>query len=122
MPAGRPATIFVLEKNAAARELIDQALRESGDRILVTDDPNEAIELARRVRVDLLVSDVTLLHHYEQPFLKHLRSIERGLRVLYLDSRNGQGFVEAEDGVTLHTPFSLDELREAVADLLGRHT
>ncbi len=102
MPAGRPATILVLEKNAAARELIDQALRESGDRILVTDDPNEAIELARRVRIDLLVSDVTLLQHH--------------------DSRNGQGFVEAEDGITLHTPFSLDELQKAVADLLGRHT
>src|SRR6266567_2470706 len=122
MPAGRPATILVLEKNAAARELIDQALRESGDRILVTDDPNEAIELARRVRIDLLVSDVTLLQHHGQPFLKHLRSVERGLSVLYLDSRNGQGFVEAEDGITLHTPFSLDELQKAVADLLGRHT
>ncbi len=55
MPLARPATILVLEKSAAARELIDQALRESGDRILVTDDPNEAIELARRVRIDLLV-------------------------------------------------------------------
>ncbi len=122
MPARKSVTIVVLEKNAAARELIDQALRESGDRVMVTDDQNEAIELARRVRIDLLVSDVTLLHHYKQPFLEHLRSVERGLRVLYLDSRNGPGFAEAEDGITLHTPFSLDELQAAVTDLLGRHT
>jgi hypothetical protein len=58
----------------------------------------------------------------EQPFLKHLRSVERGLRVLYLETRNGQGFADAEDGITLQTPFSLDELQEAVADLLSRHT
>ena len=51
MPSRSPATIVVLEENAAARELIERTLREAGNRVLVTNDPYEALELARRVRI-----------------------------------------------------------------------
>jgi CheY-like chemotaxis protein len=36
----RPATIVVLEENPAAQELIEQELRESGHRVLVTNNPS----------------------------------------------------------------------------------
>jgi CheY-like chemotaxis protein len=57
----RPATIVVLEENAAAQELIDQTLRTLGDRVLISNSPMEALGLSKRVRIDLLVGDVGLL-------------------------------------------------------------
>src|SRR5438874_2101538 len=45
------ATILVLEANAAVLELIDQMLRESGHRVLSTNNGLEAVEVLRRVHV-----------------------------------------------------------------------
>jgi CheY-like chemotaxis protein len=50
------ATILVVEENAAVLELIDQILRESGHRVLSTRHALEAIEVAGRVRIDVVVA------------------------------------------------------------------
>jgi DNA-binding response OmpR family regulator len=108
-----PATIVVVEEKAAVQELVEQALREAGHRVLVTNDPLEALEVGRRVRIDLLVTGV----HLEQrgpTLVGRLRSIQADLRVLYLadpdDDRR-----ELDESVTLCSPFSLDQLQQAVA-------
>jgi DNA-binding response OmpR family regulator len=116
------ATIVVLEKNPAVRELIDQTLRESGDRVLVTSDPIEALNLARRVRVDLLVSDVAVLDRDEQALLSQLQSSEQGLRVIHFDDPDEPRVADSGGDLTLDVPFSLEELQEAVAAMLGRGT
>jgi CheY-like chemotaxis protein len=115
------ATIVVLEKNAAVRELIDQTLRESGDRVLVTGDPSEALDLARRVRIDLLVSDVVVPDRDEQALLRQLRSSGQGLRVIHFDSPDEPRVAGSGGELTLGVPFSLEELREAVSDALDHH-
>jgi DNA-binding NtrC family response regulator len=98
-----PATIVVLEKNAAAGELIEQALREvPGSCVLLSCDPLEVLELTRRVRIDLLVSDGILLDD-KGALLEQLQSLDRGLRVLHLQA-----------------PFSLDDVRVAAALALGQ--
>jgi DNA-binding response OmpR family regulator len=51
-------TIVVVEEQAAVQELIDLALRESSSCVLATSDRLEVVEVARRVRIDLLVIDV----------------------------------------------------------------
>jgi len=117
VPSRSPATIVVLEENAAARELIERTLREAGNRVLVTNDPYEALELARRVRIDLLVA---ALDRAQQTFLQRLRSLEGSLRVLYLVNRDESVLAEADGRMTLNVPFSLEELLEAVDTSLGR--
>lgn len=52
MLAGGPATILVLEDNAAVQELIEH-LRDSGHRILSTQNALEALAVVRRVRIDV---------------------------------------------------------------------
>jgi CheY-like chemotaxis protein len=74
-----PATIVVLEENAAAQELIDQALRTSGDRVLISNNPMEAFGLSSRVRIDLLVGDFALLERSGPNVLEKLRSVRAGL-------------------------------------------
>jgi CheY-like chemotaxis protein len=114
-----PATIVVLEENPAAQELIDQALRTSGDRILISNSPMEALGLSKRVRIDLLVGDVGLLERSDPNVVEKLCSVGR---VLYTHVPGNATLAQQNSGTALRSPFSLEELREAVAAALGdRH-
>jgi DNA-binding response OmpR family regulator len=79
--SGHPATILVLEENAAVQELIDQALRESGHRVLTTNNALEALELLQRIRVDIVVVG-DLLDERGQTLLGELHSVQAGLRIV----------------------------------------
>lgn len=120
MPVANPATILVLEKSAASRELIEQTLRESGDRVFVTNNPIEALELARRIGIDLLVSDIQLVGGPEKAFLEELRLVQQHFRVVYLNGRDDSRQASTGNEVTLRSPFSLDGLLDAVSRALGR--
>jgi DNA-binding response OmpR family regulator len=112
----RGSTIVIVEESAAVQELVEQALRESGDRVLVTQNALEVLDVARRVRTDLLVIDIN-----SQPGLvEELRESQPDLRVLYVSDRTDEQQAGLEDGLPLLTPFSLGELRAAVAALLDR--
>ena len=97
MPRTHP-TIVVLEEHAAVQELIDQALRAAGYRVLVTNNPMEIIGLASRIRVDLLIGDIGALEATEPKLAQCLTRISPVL--------------------TLGAPFSLQELQDAVARAL----
>jgi CheY-like chemotaxis protein len=113
-----PATIVVLEENAAAQELIDQTLRTSGDRVLISNNPMEALGLSRRVRIDLLVGDAGLLERSDPNVVEKLRAVGP---ILYTNFPGGSRLAEQNGGTVLRSPFSLEELREAVAAALHEH-
>jgi two-component system, OmpR family, KDP operon response regulator KdpE len=112
--AGGPATILVLEDNAAVRELIEQTLRDSGHRILSTQNALEALAVVRRVRVDVLVVG-HLLQDRLPAVVSEVRSIQPELAVVTICGPDDDG-AEAElgDGASLSPPFSLNDLRAIV--------
>jgi CheY-like chemotaxis protein len=112
-----PATIVVLEENAAAQELIDQTLRDLGDRVLISNNPVEALGLASRVRIDLIIGDAGLLEGCDPGVVEKLEAIGP---VLYTHVGNGSRLAEQDAATALRSPFSLEELREAVAEALRR--
>jgi CheY-like chemotaxis protein len=113
-----PATIVVLEENAAAQELIDQTLRTSGDRFLISNNPMEALGLSSRVRIDLLVGDFALLERSDPNVVEKLRSVAQ---VLYTNVPGGSSLAQEDSAIALRSPFSLEKLREAVAAALDDH-
>jgi DNA-binding response OmpR family regulator len=113
-----PATIVVLEENAAAQELMDRTLSTSGDRVLISNSPMEALGLSSRVRIDLLVVDVGLLERSDPTVVEKLRSVGR---VLYTNVADSSRLAQKNSGAALRSPFSLEELREAVAAALDDH-
>ena len=113
----KAATIVVLEENAAAQELMDQALREPGHRVLVTNNPMEILALASRVRIDLLVGDVDRVASTDLTLAQRLRSIAH---VLQITGRGSSTHADPESSAALLSPFSLEDLREAVAAALDR--
>lgn len=115
--SGHPATILVLEENAAVQELIDQALRESGHRVLTTNNALEALELLQRIRVDIVVVG-DLLDERAQTLLGELRAIQAGLRIVSVSGPDADDLVGIDPSAKLCSPFSLDDLREATAAAL----
>ena len=112
MHSAVPTTLVVLEENAAVQELIDQTLRESGHRVLSTKDVLEALEVVRRVRIDVLV--VGDLRKAGGPtFLPELRSLQPALRIVTICGP-GDDVEDVDPSARLSSPFSLDDLREAV--------
>src|SRR5437016_10600311 len=106
--AGRQATVLVLEPNAAVQELIDQALRESGHRVLSTGNSLEALELVRRVRIDVLVVGDVAENHTET-LVSELRSSQPSLEVVSVGGRdNALSLIELR--ARLSSPVSLDDL------------
>jgi CheY-like chemotaxis protein len=101
MPLTSRGTIVVVERSAAAQELIEHALREAGHRVLVTRNPLEALELGRRIRIDALVADVAALDEDGPGLVPQLRAIQPSLPVLYLADRRRR---DGDDADTEGTP------------------
>jgi DNA-binding response OmpR family regulator len=107
----RGSTIVIVEESAAVQELVEQALRESGDRVLVTQNALEVLDVARRVRIDLLVIHIDS----ESGLADEIRKSQPDLQVLYLSNSTDQQPAGLQHGSLLLTPFSLGELRAAIA-------
>jgi DNA-binding response OmpR family regulator len=106
----------IVEESAAVQELVEQALRETGDRVLVTQNVLEVLDVASRVRIDLVVIDL------DSPpgLVEEVRESQPNLRVLYVSDSADEQPAGPERDLLLLTPFSLDELRAAIAALLDR--
>src|SRR6266516_23587 len=58
---GRP-TVILVHEHAGVLELVEAALRDRGTRVHATLDPFEALEVVRRLKVDLLVTSRERAH------------------------------------------------------------
>ena len=112
----RGSTILIVEESAAVQELVEQTLRESGHRVLVTPNALEVLDVARRVRIDLLVIDVDS----EPGLVEEVREYQPDLRVLYLSDGTDVPPTGPQPDPLLVTPLSLDALRAAIAAQLDR--
>jgi DNA-binding response OmpR family regulator len=108
----------VVERTPAAQELIDQALRARGHRVLVTADPVEALRLAERVRVDLAIGDTDLCRS-NPGITDELRSLQPEIAILKIAEPGEVHHSEISNGTALGRPFSLDELERAIAKTLA---
>jgi DNA-binding response OmpR family regulator len=106
----------VVEESAAVQDLVEQVLREGGDRVLVCQNPLEVLDVARRVRIDLLVTDLDS----RWGLVKQVRASQPDLQVLYLSGGADEQPAGLEGSLPLRTPFALDELRAAIAARLDR--
>lgn len=107
------ATILILEENAAVAELVEQALRASGHRVLSTRSALEALELARRVRLDVLVAG-RLIDDERGSVVNELCTRQPGLLVASICLADDDR-ADVELGASLDAPFSLAELEGVVA-------
>ena len=98
-------------------EIVEQALRDAGHRVLATVDPSELVALARHVWIDVIVSDASFAG---RAFVATLRSIQPQLQIVYgiAAEEHVQGY--GADGVhAVVAPYTLAHLQKIVSDALA---
>jgi PAS domain S-box-containing protein len=112
--------VLVVEDEEVVRGLVRQVLEGQGYVVLVAQDGQDAIELAARNTIDVLLTDLTMPNVGGRELAERLRETQPGLKVVYMS-----GYVE--DGLTgvlppatsfLGKPFTFSELTETVRHVL----
>ncbi|GII88346.1 DNA-binding response regulator [Sphaerisporangium siamense] len=128
-PRGRPAPgvgearLLVVDDEPNIRELLSATLRYAGFDVLTASDGREAVQVAERVRPDLVVLDVMLPDMDGFAVAGRLRTAGRRVPVLFLTARDEPtskltGLGVGDDYVT--KPFSLDEVLARIRAVLRR--
>jgi PAS domain S-box-containing protein len=127
-PAPPPAaathqrTVLVVEDEDVVRGLVHQVLESGGYEVLVAADGAEALRLAHRRSIDLLLTDMTMPGLGGEEVASRLRADLPRLKVIYMSGYADSGLLSAgalPDGAAfLEKPFTFAALTEAVGALL----
>jgi two-component system, cell cycle sensor histidine kinase and response regulator CckA len=127
-PAPPPAaathqrTVLVVEDEDVVRGLVHQVLESGGYEVLVAADGAEALRLAHRRNIDLLLTDMTMPGLGGEEVASRLRADLPRLKVIYMSGYADSGLLSAgalPDGAAfLEKPFTFAALTEAVGALL----
>ncbi|RCG22485.1 DNA-binding response regulator [Sphaerisporangium album] len=114
---------MVVDDEPNIRELLSATLRYAGFDVLTASDGREAVQLAERVRPDLVVLDVMLPDMDGFAVAGRLRTSGRRVPVVFLTARDESdskltGLGLGDDYVT--KPFSLDEVLARIRAVLRR--
>ena len=113
--------ILVVEDEEVVRGLVRQMLVGEGYEVLVAQDGEEAIELAGRSTIDVLLTDLTMPKVGGREVAERLRESQPGLRVIYMSGYAEDLPTGALPPATsfLGKPFTFAELTETVRSLLA---
>lgn len=124
LPGGNE-TILVVDDDKEIRTSVGRVLQRLGYRVHEAADPEEAMDVARSHRIDLVVGDVILPVMSGLTLAHRISSVRPGVRVLYM---SGYTTEEALGDQTLprstvdfiQKPFAVDELARKLRELLDR--
>ena len=114
-----PSTILVVEDDAIVRMLIVDVLEELGFRVIEADGHVPALTLINDEdqAIDLLMTDVGLPVMDGRELARQARMLRPELPILF-----ASGYAESievpEDMHVIGKPFSIDQLRDKVKDIL----
>ncbi|MCC5577416.1 response regulator transcription factor [Microtetraspora sp. AC03309] len=117
------ARLLVVDDEPNIRELLSVSLRYAGFEVVTASDGREAVQIAERVRPDLMVLDVMLPDMDGFAVSARLRAAGRRVPVVFLTARDATGdkvtgLSLGDDYVT--KPFSLEEVLARIRAVLRR--
>ncbi|MFQ5528321.1 MAG: response regulator [Thermoanaerobaculia bacterium] len=116
------ATVLLVDDDPGIRVLAEKILEAHGYRVLSCHDAAEALRIFAAVRVDLLLTDISIPGLSGLELAEELRARNPSLRVLLIsgDEEAAIGACSGNpDMEFLCKPFRVDELVERVARSLG---
>jgi two-component system, cell cycle sensor histidine kinase and response regulator CckA len=119
-------TVLVAEDEEVLRALIDLILRRLGYSVLLASNAAQALEIARREPIDLLVTDIVMPGQSGFELAESVRAIAPGVGVLFMSgytsaALEGNG-PAANRRILLHKPFTPTTLAEAIRAALAMRT
>lgn len=123
--AGRGEAILVVEDEPAVRAVAERVLRQSGYRVFTAADGNEALALAAREPIDLVLTDVIMPGMVGPDLVEILRRDQPELKVIFMSGYSHKVLAsatlqESEHSAFVEKPFAARRLREVVRSLLDR--
>ena len=118
------ARVLVVDDEPSVREMVSDALSLAGYSCQIAADGFEAIQILKREKFDLLVSDVNMPKISGYELVERLRANGNSIPVIFLTARLekpdvAKGFRLGADDY-IGKPFSLEELTLRVAAILRR--
>ena len=119
-PTHATKRVLVVEDEEVIRGLVRQMLVGEGYEVLVAKDGEEAIELAGRTTIDVLLTDLTMPKVGGREVAERLRESQPGLRVIYMSGYAQDLPAGPLPPATsfLGKPFTFAELTETVDALI----
>ena len=118
-------TVLLCEDESAIRKLLQTMLGRLGYRILVAENPREALEMARRHNgsIDLLLTDIVMPEMSGFELARAVRGNRPHMKVLfmsgYTDNRVNNSWMLEPGTPFLHKPFTGASLAQKVREALG---
>jgi two-component system cell cycle sensor histidine kinase/response regulator CckA len=120
------ATMLIVEDDAGVRSFAARVLRDAGSTVFEAENAAEALAIAARGAqpLDLLLTDVVLPGIDGADLAARLRSLQPGLRVLFMSGYTPEEIAVTaalgSDDLLLKKPFLPATLRERVAHVLSQ--
>jgi PAS domain S-box-containing protein len=120
-------TVLVCEDDAKIRRLVDAMLTRQGYRVLVAENPDQALDTVRQWSgtIDLLLTDIVMPRISGFELAKAVGELRPGTRVLYMsgytDNHMSSSWVLDEDVPFIQKPFTAAALTEKVREALGEN-
>jgi signal transduction histidine kinase/CheY-like chemotaxis protein len=128
VPAEKSPRVLVVEDETIVANLIADVLRDDGMQVEVLQDAQRALDAARSVDYDLAICDLKMPGMDGQGFYGELQEEQNSLRerILFVTgdvvSARAQEFLERNQLPHLAKPFRVEELSEAVRQVLWGKT
>jgi PAS domain S-box-containing protein len=122
-PGSDSAVVLLVEDEDAVRELLVTVLERAGFEVHAASTAEEALEVERRRRFDVLLTDVLLPHVTGPELAREIRRRAPHMRVLFMSGYAGDTLDAAESGgprAFIQKPFSSRALVARVRELLDQ--
>jgi two-component system cell cycle sensor histidine kinase/response regulator CckA len=117
-------TVLLVEDEAMVRAVAERALGRNGYTVLTAENGEAALEiLAREDRIDLLISDVVMPTMDGPTTVRAARKTHPDLPILFMSGYAEEQLrksIDIPNVAFLAKPFSVQQLAEAVRDVLAR--
>jgi DNA-binding NtrC family response regulator len=120
-PAQQHISLLAIDDDPQSLELVSEALSDNGLRILTADSPERGLELLRRERPQIVLSDIVMPKMNGMELLSRILEIDPAANVILMTAHySTEAAVEAiKKGACdyLNKPISLSVLRERIGKL-----
>jgi len=116
-------TILLVEDNEMVRNLVYDMLIKLGFTVLVSDNPNKALEMSEGQYIDLLLTDVIMPEMNGPELFKRLSEVHGRLKVLYMSGYTNNIICHhgvLDEGINfIQKPFAINDLAKKVEVILN---
>ena len=116
-------TVLIMDDDLAMQTVLEIALREAGYQVILASDGQEGIEKLRRLKPDLVVSDIMMpqMDGVEAFHLIKEQLQDDGIPIFIMTALNRKPWfadMEADGAVIIQKPFEVDQFVRLVNDML----